>query len=157
MSEQSKPKRRWMPVLLIVSLAINLLVIGAVVGTALRVRNNDHVKAPPGFGSALYRALPKHERQAMRAELSGLHRQGVDHRTADFQALGDALRAEPFAADAVEALLGQQAQVMSEMQSALQEQWLIRVSAMSPKERVEYADRLEDVVHRKSKAGRKHD
>ncbi|WP_170758922.1 periplasmic heavy metal sensor [Ruegeria lacuscaerulensis] len=150
MSDNPKPRRRWVSVLLSVSLALNLLIVGVALGTVYRVKGGDHGKAPPGFGPALYRALPKEDRKVLRGELSERHVKGAKLRAQDFAALGAALRAEPFDPAAVQALLLQQAQFMADMQSALQEQWLARVTAMSDAERQAYADRLEDVVHRKS-------
>lgn len=148
MSEISKPKRRWMPILLTVSLALNLLVVGVVLGTALRFRGGEHAKTPPGFGPALYRALPGADRKALRGELSYLHKKGSNTRKQDFEALSQALRTVPFDPDAVQVLLAQQAQSTADLQQALQEQWLSRVIEMSDDERIAYADRLQEVVER---------
>lgn len=148
MNADPKPKRRWMPVFLVVSLALNLLVVGVAVGTVLRLKGGDHAKAPPGFGPALYRALPKDDRKAMRGELAGLHKKGSKGRAQDFEALSQALRATPFNPVAVQVLLQQQAQATADLQQALQTQWLARVTAMSDDERQAYADRLQEVVRR---------
>ncbi|WP_170569080.1 periplasmic heavy metal sensor [Ruegeria atlantica] len=155
MSDNAKPKRRWVTVLLAVSLGLNLLVAGVAVGTIYRVKGGDHGKAPPGFGPALYRALPKEDRKALRGELSERHVRGGKLRSQDFAKLGAALRADPFDPAAVQALVQQQAQSMAELQAALQEKWLVKVTAMTDAERQIYADRLQDVVKRKSH-GRKH-
>ena len=157
MSDNPKPKRRWLPILLTVSLALNLLIVGVALGTAYRVKGGDHAKAPPGFGSALYRALPKGDRKALRGELSERHVRGAKLRKQDFAALGEALRAEPFDPVAVQRILQQQAQFMAELQLALQEQWLARVTAMSEDERLAYADRLAEVVRRKPHGRKRHD
>lgn len=148
MSDNPKPKSRWMSVLLVISLALNLLVVGVALGTVLRVKGGDHAKAPPGFGSALYRALPKDERKAMRGELFDRHKKGAKTRSQDFAALSSALRSDPFDPAAVQALLDQQAQFMADLQDALQAEWLSRVVAMSDEERLIYAERLEEVVKR---------
>ncbi|WP_037307804.1 periplasmic heavy metal sensor [Ruegeria halocynthiae] len=148
MSDDPKPKGRWMPILLAVSLALNLLVVGVALGTAFRVKGGHHGKAPPGFGSALYRALPKEDRVALRQELSERHVKGSKHRSQDFDALGTALRSDPFEPEAVQVLLQQQAQSMADLQVALQEEWLARITEMSDEERQVYADRLKDVVRR---------
>ena len=155
MSDDAKPKRRWVTVLLTVSLALNLLVAGVALGTVYRVKGSDHSKTPPGFGPALYRALPKEDRTALRGELSERHVRGAKLRSQDFSKLEAALRADPFDPSAVQSLLQQQAQSMVEMQSALQEKWLARVTAMTDAERQAYADRLQEVVKRKPH-GRKH-
>lgn len=148
MNADPKPTRRWMPIVLVASLALNLLIVGLAAGTVLRLKGGDHAKAPPGFGPALYRALPKEDRRAMRGELSGLHKKGSKHRKQDFQALSQALRVVPFDPASVAALLQQQALATADLQAALQVQWLTRVTEMTDDERKVYADRLEEVVER---------
>ncbi len=148
MSTDPKPKRRWMPIVLTLSLAINLLVIGVAVGSVLRLKNGDHAKAPPGFGPALYRALPKEDRKSLRRELSGLHGKGAKGRSRDFMVVTEALRAVPFDPETVTLLLQQQAQATADLQAALQEKWLVLVTQMSDEERQTYATRLEEVVKR---------
>lgn len=148
MTTDPKPKRRWMPIVLILSLAVNLLIVGVAVGSVLRLKHSDHAKAPPGFGPALYRALPKEDRKALRGELSGLHGKGAKGRSQDFVAVTEALRAVPFDPETVTLLLQQQAQATAELQAALQEKWLVLVTQMSDEERQTYATRLEEVVKR---------
>lgn len=157
MTDTPAPKRRWMPILLVVSLALNLLVVGLVVGTVLRFKGGDRVSVPPGFGPALYYALPKSERKALRGELSGLRGKGSHRRKEDFGALSQALRAVPFDPVAVEALLTQQARATADLQQALHQQWLAQVSAMNDQERAVYAGRLEEVVKRGPRKPKKRD
>ena len=151
MNDSPKPKSRWMSTLLIVSLALNLLVVGVAVGTALRIKG-DH-KGSPGFGSALYRALPKEDRKALRGELFERHKARRQTRSQDFSQLDAALRAIPFDPVAVQLVLDQQAQAMVDLQGALQAQWLLHITSMSDDERQSYADRLDEVV---TKGPRKH-
>ncbi len=148
MSESSGPKRRWIPILLVISLALNLLVVGAILGTALRFRGGDHAKAPPGFGVALYNALPKEDRKKLRGALSGLRGKGSEGRKQDFAGLSQALRSVPFDPEAVQVLLDQQVQATADLQEALHREWLVYVTEMSDGERQIYADRLGDVVKR---------
>ncbi|EEE36379.1 hypothetical protein RKLH11_212 [Rhodobacteraceae bacterium KLH11] len=157
MSETPAPKRKWMPVLLVVSLALNLLIAGIVVGSVLRFKGGDRAGAPPGFGPALYYALPKPDRTALRAELSEMRGKRSHRRKQDFRALSQALRAVPFDPETVGFLLQQQAQTTAELQMALHQQWLARVSAMSDDERAAYADRLEEVVKRGPRKHKKRD
>ncbi|MDA7963046.1 periplasmic heavy metal sensor [Ruegeria sp.] len=148
MSDTPKPKRRWMPVLLVISLAVNLLIVGVVAGTVLRFRGDDRGRVPPGFGPTLYHALPKEDRKALRGQLSDMRSRGSHRRSEDFSALSAALRTVPFDPVAVELLLAQQAQATADLQTALHQQWLARVTAMSDQERQVYADQLEDTVRR---------
>lgn len=151
------PKRKWMPILLVVSLALNLLVVGVAIGTALRFKGSDHVAGPPGFGPALYYALPKSERKALRGELSALRGKGSHRRKQDFSTLSEALRRVPFDPAVVETLLEQQAQATAELQDALHRQWLAQVVAMSEDNRATYADQLEQVVRRGPRKHKKRD
>ena len=146
MTDRPASKRKWIPLLLIVSLALNLLVVGMVLGTAMRFKGTDRVDIAPNFGPALFYALPRPERKVLSGELSSLRGKGSQRRKQDFSTLSEALRVVPFDPVVVQALLEQQAQATVEVQEALHQQWLARVSGMSDDERAKFADRLEDVV-----------
>lgn len=156
MSDSPAPKRRWMTILLVISLAVNLLVVGVILGTALRFRGGDHAKTPPGFGIALYQALPKEDRKKLRGELSGLRGKGSYSRKQDFAGLSTALRTVPFDPEAVQVLLNQQALATENLQRALHQEWLVYVTEMSDGERQIYAERLDEVVKRGAHRNRKH-
>lgn len=157
MTETVKQPRRWMTILLVASLGLNLLVAGVLLGAVLRFRG-DHVDVPPGFGPALFRALPETDRKALRDELFDEHRRGARQRAQDFAELGEALRAVPFDPVLVENVLKEQAATTALIQSNLQKKWLSRVTKMTDAERKAYADRLEQVVkdRRSRKPGREH-
>lgn len=148
MSETARTKRRWMPVLLVISLAVNLLVAGVVLGTVLRFKGGDHARIPPGFGAALYHAMPKDDRKALRGELSGLRTKGASGRVQNFSELLEALQAVPFDPETVEALLQQQTETTLNLQGAMQQKWLTYVTELTDGERQIYAERLEEVVQR---------
>ncbi len=148
MSDVSTPKRRWMPILLVVSLALNLLVIGVVLGTVLRVKDGDRAYGPPGLGAALYHALPKDDRKALRGELSGKRGDGARQRKKDFQEIVEALQTVPFDPETVRALLAQQGAAIADLQDTLHDRWLEQITAMSDEERATYAERLEKVIQR---------
>jgi len=145
MTEEVKRPRRWVSVLLVVSLALNLLVAGVVLGTVLRFHGGPGA-APPKFAPALFRALPEKDRKALRADLEDEHRRGARNRSEYFKEMGDALRTVPFDAQAVRQLLDRQVRSNAETQSALQQKWLDRVAAMTDAERQAYADRLEKMA-----------
>ncbi len=157
MSVDPKPRRRWMPIVLAISLGLNLLIVGLALGTVMRLQRGDHAKAPPGFGPALYRALSKEDRRAMRSELYALHRDGSNDRLRDFRGISRALREVPFDPAVVEGLLQQQAQSTANLQADLQAQWLSRVIDMTDGERQAYADRLQEVVERGPRGPKKRD
>lgn len=156
MSDEVKRPRRWMSVVLILSLGLNLLIAGLALGAMLRF-HGEAGDVPPGFGPALFRALPDTDRKALRGELADRHRFGSDRRAEDFQALDQALRAVPFDQTAVQELLESQVQTNVEIQKALQQRWLERVAYMTDAERKAYADRLKDVIKRHPDRNRKRD
>ncbi len=148
MNETSGRKRRWMPILLTASLALNLLVVGLVIGTALRFRDGDRGRIPPGFASALYRALPDSDRKVLRGELADWHPRGANRRADEFNLIGQALRAVPFDPAEVKELLDRQALSNVKLQSTLHEAWLVRITEMTNEERAAYVNRLEEIVNR---------
>lgn len=154
MSDDVKKKRRWVPIMLTVSLILNVLVVGVVLGTALRFRDGGGEGPPIAFGQALYRALPGVERKELRRGLSEQYSKRSQQRSADFKALSQALRAVPFDPQPVEMLLQRQELSIVEMQESLGRKWLARVTNMTDEERADYADKLEKIV--KKGHGRKY-
>lgn len=156
----TKPRaRRWVRVLLGVSLALNLAVIGLAAGAAFRFGGPDGVRrSPPPMGAILYRELPRDDRRALRGRVFGSREQHAAKRRADVAAVDAALRTVPFDAAAVGQFLDQQAQEHDTFQAAVQDAWLTRVSQMSDSERAAYADRLRDAAKRSDdhKWNRKH-
>lgn len=141
-----------MRLLLGVSLALNLLVIGAIGGVFLRP------SGPPGgledrigMVRALYGALPREDRRALRQTV----RQGVDNSTLQEIRIGpalyEALRADPFDAAAVDALMTRQSAALNRGHAKLRAGWLEIVSQMSPAERLAYSDRLREIMEKRRK------
>lgn len=133
----------WMRVLLGVSLALNLAVIGLAAGAALRLFGHGGPPLPPeSFGGAIYRALEPGDRR----ELSARVRATVEPRNSrreDAASLVRALRAEPYDAAAVVAVLDAQSAARLGWREALQVAWLDQVASMNASERKAYADRVE--------------
>jgi len=145
MDEQSTKKRgfAWMKLVLAVSLALNLLVIGLAVGAALRFGNDVKMRlGGPTMGANLVRTLPKADRRAVFAELRGASISPKKQRRAEAEALTEALRRSPFDPDAVNAVLEQQAQERNEWVGEARRVWLSRVTMMEDAQRRDYADRL---------------
>ncbi len=72
-------KRRWMPALLGISLALNLAVVAAVAGAAWRHKSGGHDPVRTAHGAAIYmQALPREARRAMRAQMHGANRMQMD-------------------------------------------------------------------------------
>ncbi|MEL6799059.1 MAG: periplasmic heavy metal sensor [Pseudomonadota bacterium] len=149
----------WMRITLVVSLALNLLVIGIVVGAlATRGGREDGTRplgalrdlGPTPFIVALD---PEHRRdlaQSMRGEAASLRENREELRTR-FEALLAALRADPFDPDAVAALLGEQRQVGARRQAIGEKLLLDHLASMSGAERAAYADRLDKSLRRGAK------
>lgn len=161
MTEHTKPRRRFR-ILLGLSLALNLLVVGIVAGAVWRSggdRDGRWHRAPPSlqnYAEPYVRALPRAERRALHKAIRQSHPQsGRAARREAYAAMLAALRAEPFAPDAVEGILKAQRDRVVSVQSAAQAQWMASVMAMSPAERAAYADRLEERLKRGHKRKQK--
>lgn len=159
MTASDRPSRkpsRWKSVLLFVSLGLNLLVAGAILGAALGRGGEggprDRWRAardlgPPSFVLAL-------DRQDRRALSSRLMREGGGRadRAAVRARLDQSLRAlrnEPFDPTALASLLEEQRNHSKQRQTDGARMLIGHLAAMSPDERRAYADRLERVLNRR--------
>ena len=138
-------------ILLGISLAINLAVIGVIAGAVFR-KNDDGPRR--GGGQAHHarpyiQALPREERRAI-LEASRAAKKGVDHaaRRAMYQEVMDILRTETFDRPAIEAVLGKQTAATLSAQNSVQAQWLNRIDEMELFERRAYADAVEKALKR---------
>lgn len=147
----TKPPRTrgWIRILLGVSLALNLAVIGLAVGAALRLGGpGADRRPPPPVGALLYRELPREDRRLLRSHAIGDRDTRHARRQADALAVDAALRATPFDRAALQAVLDRQAQHRIDRQRSVQRAWLERVSRMSAEDRAAYADRLQEALRR---------
>ena len=147
--EPQKPKR-WIRILLGVSLALNLLVVGLVIGAAYRFHGHDGFRpSQRSLGALLFSELPREDRAHLRKGIYPSRKQRMEHREAEMQAVLAALRSPQFDADAVDGVLTQQVQQRQNSLDALQRAWIDRVAEMTHSERLAYADRLEEAVERR--------
>lgn len=138
--------------LLVLSLALNLLVIGVVAGGAFKHARNAGA-APPGSDlRALWWALPDAARRDLRATMSADHEPGHRARNREERRAQAAermvqmhhlLRAEPFDAEAFAALLELERQARAGRIDAAHAALVARVAQMSSEERAAMAERLE--------------
>ncbi len=143
-----RPSRLWRTVL-VVSLALNLAVVGIVIGTVVSGRAGD---GPPrsfdlGIGP-IARALEPQERRAIGRSLRqdrGLH--GVDFRER-VNGMVAALKAEPFDAEALRAILDEQAASIVTIQAKAQAATLDQIIAMTPERRHAFADQVREQLSR---------
>ena len=158
MSDQppEKPRRSWLKPLLFASLALNLLIIGAIVGRALSPdnhRHRDRVEGPARsvIGEPFIRALSPEDRRDLLADLKNdapRIRETRDNLRQRFQAFLAAIRADPFVPEEVERLMKDQRQVATGRQELGEALLMRRLQAMTPDERAAYADRLEKSLKR---------
>jgi len=143
-----RPNRLWRTVL-VLSLALNLAVVGMVVGTAVSGRLGD---GPPrsfdlGLGP-VSRALAPQERREIGRNLrrdGGMQNSGLRDRASDIVA---ALKADPYDPEALQALMDAQAASMMDIQARAQAATLDQISAMTPERRRAFADQLAEELSR---------
>ncbi|HHS89419.1 MAG TPA: periplasmic heavy metal sensor [Rhodobacteraceae bacterium] len=144
----------WMKVLLFSSLAVNLLIVGAVAG--LLLRNDPGSSGKPTaardislrdmgygvFGRALSKEDQKKLNRAIRRQARPLaeNRRELRRQT---QLLVEALRAEPFDPERVREIADQMQTQVLERQRIAQDLLLAHIENMTPREREAYARRLE--------------
>lgn len=152
MSDPAEPRNsaRWIKVALVLSLGLNLLVIGAVIGAAFSAgRPHDRMRSemPREFGrSPLVSALAPADRRAVGLDLRGAAEPLRENRAAlreRFERLLDAIRAEPFDRAVVEQILAEQRMVGAARLEIAEAALLARLEAMSPEARDAYAERLD--------------
>lgn len=146
----------WVKILLALSLAVNLAIVGLVAGLLIRAPGPLR-GGGPGLSYALpyIVALDREDRRAV----MGTVREDPDlpdrrDRRAQFDDMLAALRADPLDEDVVRAVLARQASGVARVQSVAQEAWLELVSGMSAAERAAYADTVEQVL-KKGPRGKK--
>jgi len=148
MAGQSTPKtnrmRRWMRVLLVVSLALNLLVIGAVGGAMfMRGKWKPSGAHRGAHGGPLTRALSPEDRHAIGQKMREAHNQARPS-PAEHQRLVADIKAVPFDPEAVAARLRKHRAAMLDQFELGQRLLIERLSAMTDAERAAFADRLKE-------------
>ena len=142
-------RRRWIGPLLFVSLALNLLVVGAIAGMILTggpdKRGRSDGPARSLLGAPFVRALEPADRLALGQEMLS-NRDQLRENRADLrrrvEALIATLRQETFDRQAVSALLAEQRDLAVTRQEYGEVLLLNRLEGMSLDERRAYADRL---------------
>ncbi|MCB1330649.1 MAG: periplasmic heavy metal sensor [Maritimibacter sp.] len=151
-----EPRRRvWPKALLAVSLTLNVLVLAVIAGAHVRDGRDGRFPPPTSPDRSLLRdggfmpffdAMPHDARERM-AEALRTQGGGVKPDraalAADFRDFVAALRAEPFAPGAVSEVLETQHQRIEERVVAGRTLLLDQIVAMTPEERIAFADALE--------------
>ncbi len=145
-TKSGKP-RPWGRVVLVISLGLNLLVAGLVAGAMLnghRDRDGRPELRDLGFGPFVS-ALPREARPALAEALRRQEGSLRERRTAmraGFDALLDALRAEPYDHDAVTAIMLAQQEEIFASQRLGRGLLLDYIEQMTPAARIAFADEL---------------
>ncbi len=158
MSETEPKKRRvplWVKILLGVSLALNLAIIGLAAGVVTRLGGRPDGPAGVNYALPYVMALPGDIRREIGSDLRRGSRDGDlprrGERRAQYQRMIDVLSVEPFDPAAARAVLMAQSDQTLALQSAAHDAWLARVSQMTAEERADYAARLSDILSRRHK------
>ena len=141
-----RPRReRILRIVLVLSLALNLAVLGLAAGVALRDKDG---RPPRGFDISLGpigQALAPEDRAAIRDSLRG---RGEDSRLrysrqGEIDTLMTALTQEPFDEAALRAALATPVNRISQLQSDAVDALADRIAAMTPDQRSDFAGRLQ--------------
>jgi uncharacterized membrane protein len=137
---QTRPSRIWR-IVLVVSLALNLAVVGMIGGALVSGRFGAHSSPRIDFGvGPVARAFSDDEKRAIAREL----RADRSLRGDDFRGqMAAALRADPYDPAVTQALIEDQSARLSQVQARARMAVLDRIAAMSPDRRRAFADRLD--------------
>ncbi len=153
-SQDTSPrKRRWLMPLLFTSLAVNLLILGIFLGAMLSPdgpRQRGEERAVRGVvGEPFFRALPKEERRALIGDVLRNRQQIRENRESlrqRFEAFLVALRADPFQPEEISRLMAEQRDTAVKRQEFGETLLLNRLQSMTPQQRADYADALEEAL-----------
>ncbi len=150
MSDETQKRRSpgWMRVALVLSLALNLLIVGAVVGAVSSGKKGGPRMSDVSFGpytSALDREDRRALRRAIRDDTGRPNRAAARE---NFQTFLSVLRAEPLDVAEMTRVFEAQGALAQARQSAGKAALLEHIAQMSAADRAAFADRLEEVLQR---------
>lgn len=156
MADAQNPKAGipvWLRIVLVVSLALNLLIAGLIVGATLGDRRDGRDRSVRDLsGTPFFMALEPQERRALaraaRSQSEDSLRESRRALRERFEALLNALRAESFDRGAVEALLAEQRAAASRRADLGEQVLLDHLQGLGVEERRAYADRLDASLRR---------
>jgi Spy/CpxP family protein refolding chaperone len=148
------PLRGWVKGVLFVSLALNLAVAGLALGAVLR--HGDMTDRPRArvdqIGGLYTAALSRDDRRSIWREMRAMQGEGRPDRgqiRAEFDAVVDALRADPYDPSQVRLIVERQFQAGIARQQLGQSLLLARIDTMTPSERMQFADRLAERLEKR--------
>ena len=159
MDAAEKPKRNWMKIVLIGSLALNLLIVGLVVGAMMRFdkghgRHFDRVSMGMGL---FIQALPEDARKQVKASggpYVGNFRAFRKEMRVSQKRLETAILATPFSEEAVRAAISARRDFALGATAQVQDAFVSALSGLSVEERATFNARVETL--RKERKSRRH-
>ena len=151
-SQDLKPRNPW-KILFGISLAINLLIVGAIGGAILRVGKGPMAKHHAS-GFLYMRALNFEDKKALRKAIFRNKNSRKIIREKEHSSYISAvkiLKKDPFDRKAFEDLLDEQTKHSKTRQSSARVALVAQITGMTKEERLIYSERLEDLVHNKLK------
>ncbi len=143
-----KPKKPWMKILLVISLGLNLAVVGLVIGAKISGYGHGSLSHSGSTGMrVLMHALPDSKRADVRKYFHKNRnkiRANGDVMRASLDNIGTAISAQPFDTDALNAAFGdQRAQITTITQNA-QQAFVSIIASMTDEERASYVDNMKE-------------
>ena len=135
-----------------VSLAVNVMILGALGGAMWRhggagPRGDGDLPGLRSYASPYVQALPPEARRSlhetMRASGKAHHLDRAKRRGL-YERMLTTLRADPFDTEAAAAVLAAQGEAAATVQEVAHSAWLAQISAMDAASRVAYADKLQE-------------
>jgi len=151
-STDFKPRNLW-KILFGISLALNLLIVGAIGGAILRVGKGPMAKHHAS-GFLYMRALNFEDKKALRKAIFRNKNSRKIIREKEHSSYISAvkiLKKDPFDRKAFEDLLDEQTKHSKTRQSSARVALVAQITGMTKEERLIYSERLEDLVHNKLK------
>ena len=151
-STDLKPRNLW-KILFGISLALNLLIVGAIGGAILRVGKGPMAKHHAS-GFLYMRALNFEDKKALRKAIFRNKNSRKIIREKEHSSYISAvkiLKKDPFDRKAFEDLLDEQTKHSKSRQSSARVALVTQITGMTKEERLIYSERLEDLVHNKLK------
>lgn len=155
MADQGKPggMRLWLRVVFVISLALNLLIIGVVVGSVAKWGGPHHFSGARAdhMGGPLTRALSDRDRHRIGREMRRAFARNPewrDEKRAVFEALLADLAADPFDREKIAGHFARQKELTGARIELGQALLLDRLQEMSAAERAAFVERLKDRADR---------
>ncbi|GAA6164802.1 hypothetical protein NBRC116590_25060 [Pelagimonas sp. KU-00592-HH] len=156
-----KPRmRRGMRIILIASLALNVIVVGLIIGAVVGHSRDDDRRRPNISLPPHVRALDwDHRREIGKAIRKAYRADGLGARTerSQLEKMAAAIEASPFDRASLEAVQVELESVMSRRVGRARDIWLDHVESMTDRERAAYADRLRHSLTKKKRDKDDHD